>query len=674
MLGTGARTADRLVDGAVLLLATWTPVYHLCLVLDLPVWAALALESAVLGVLVAWSLRRRPTNQTDPAGRGGPAPNPADDGTATSRPTRTPRPEPVPPTRLLVAGTVAAAVVAALGMAVSAPWPLVWIPWLLAAVLGTWSGLRRLGRPDAPAPVADSSARERRAEPWVAWGWAVVLTAMSVSIRRSNPDDLFYLNVSQWVATHGGFPTRDTLFSDLVYPMANWPPTASYDALVGAVAGLLHLPAATVAYEVVLPLATALSVLALWRLLRTWRTPYVALALSAAVVFLLLDGTVSYGTPGNLWLTRLWQGKVILLCVVVPTLLATAARYAARPSRRDLGWLLAGGAAAVGLTTTSLFVVPVIAVAGMLPLVRTAPRKAMAGFVAVAGYPIAGVLVTLATGGRSADDFGERRLYRFDAAWIGHLVMLTGVLALVGVLAVLLGALLVPHAQARVTTGALAVAFGLVLVPGVTELGFRTVGLGPTLWRLSFGLTIGALVGVAAARLWQTLHRRTSQPRAILVAALVAALVVGFGHPIWSRATSSSWQPPFHWQRSDASRDAATAAVREAGPGGLVLAPDDLAITIVISQTEVRTVAPRDYYMAYLRNDPRFHYDDRLTLVRMVNGSGPWTEPAADGALRLLDVDVACVSTLNQTAFFVLQRSGYREFYRSDHYQCLSRS
>ena len=207
------------------------------------------------------------------------------------------------------------------------------------------------------------------------------------------------------------------------------------------------------------------------------------------------------------------------------------------------------------------------------------------------------------------------------------------IVALVGVLAVLLGALLVPHAQARVTTGALAAAFGLVLVPGVTELGFRTVGLGPTLWRLSFGLTIGALVGVAAARLWQTLHRRTSQPRAILVAALVAALVVGFGHPIWSRATSSSWQPPFHWQRSDASRDAAAAAVREAGPGGLVLAPDDLAITVVISQTEVRTVAPRDYYMAYLRNDPRFHYDDRLTLVRMVNGSGPWTEPAADGAL-----------------------------------------
>jgi hypothetical protein len=225
----------------------------------------------------------------------------------------------------------------------------------------------------------------------------------------------------------------------------------------------------------------------------------------------------------------------------------------------------------------------------------------------------------------------------------------------------------------RVTTGALAVAFGLVLVPGVTELGFRTVGLGPTLWRLSFGLTIGALVGVAAARFWQALLTRTSPGRAAVVGVVVTALLVGFGHPIWSRATSSSWQPPLHWQRSDASRAAAEAAVDGAGPGGLVLAPDDLAITVVISQTEVKTVAPRDYYMAYLRNDPRFHYDARLTLVSMVNGSGPWTEPAADAALRLLGVDVACVATINQTAFFVLQRSGYREFYRSDHYQCLGR-
>ena len=39
------------------------------------------------------------------------------------------------------------------------------------------------------------------------------------------------MNLSQWVAVTGAFPVRGTLLSDLVYPMANWPPVASYDAL-----------------------------------------------------------------------------------------------------------------------------------------------------------------------------------------------------------------------------------------------------------------------------------------------------------------------------------------------------------------------------------------------------------------------------------------------------------
>ena len=662
MVWTGAGVADRLVDAAVLVLATWTPLYHLSLLTGLPAMGTLGLEAALLAMLGLWLGLERIRRSRDPSAPD--AVTPADVGG--------PEGARRPPTRILTSASAALAAVTAVAMALSAPWPLVWVPWLLAAALATWSAMRRLADHQEAAAAARRHDWGHRAEPWVAWAWVVGLTAMSLSIRRSNPDDLFYLNVSQWVATHGHFPTRDTLFSDLVYPMSNWPPVASYDGLVGAVARLTHLPAATVAYEVVLPVSTALSVLALWRLLRVWRTPYVAVALTAALAFLLLDGTVSYGTPGNLWLTRLWQGKVILLCVVSPVLLAFAARYAARPSRRHLAWLAAGGSAAVGLTTTSLFLVPLIALAGMAPLVRREPRKAIAGFVALAAYPLIGAVVTLATGGRSADDFGERRLYRFDAEWIGHLVFLTGVVAFVGVLAVLLGALLVPHREARVTTGWLAGGFGLVLVPGVTELGFRLIGLGPTLWRLSFGLTVGALVGVAAASLWGVLLDRTSSRRAVAAGVAVTAVFAAFGHPIWSSATSSSWRAPLHWQRSDASREAADEAVRKAGPGGLVLAPDDLSITLVISQTAVKAVAPRDYYMDYLRDDPRFDYDARLALVRMVNGSGPWTEPEADAALDALGVDVACVGAVNQTAFFILQRAGYREFYRSEQYRCLS--
>ena len=192
---------------------------------------------------------------------------------------------------------------------------------------------------------------------------------------RPNPDDLYYLNLSQWVAEHGSFPLRDTIFADLTYPMSNWPPVASYDALVGAAAHLLGTQAATIEYVVVTPLATALSVLALWRLLRAWRAPHLALTLSAALVFLLLDGTSSYATPGNLFLTRLWQGKIILLCLLVPLLLVYALRYVERPSRSTGAWLLLGGIASVALSTTAIFLTPLIALAGAAPLL---PRSTVA--------------------------------------------------------------------------------------------------------------------------------------------------------------------------------------------------------------------------------------------------------------------------------------------------------
>ena len=224
--------------------------------------------------------------------------------------------------------------------------------------------------------------------------WAVGLAVFAMFTLRPNPDDLYYLNLSQWVAEHGSFPLRDTIFANLTYPMSNWPPVASYDALVGAAAHLLGTQAGTIEYVVVTPLATALSVLALWRLLRAWRAPHLALTLSAAMVFLLLDGTSSYATPGNLFLTRLWQGKVILLCLLVPLLLVYALRYVERPSRSTGAWLLLGGVASVALSTTAIFLTPLVAVAGAAPLLPRSRWRAAAGFALMAAYPLAAGVAT----------------------------------------------------------------------------------------------------------------------------------------------------------------------------------------------------------------------------------------------------------------------------------------
>jgi len=553
-------------------------------------------------------------------------------------------------------------------MALDVPWILVWPAWLAAGAAGTACALTRL-RVSGPerGPGSGPSALES----WVVIVCTIGLAVFSVVILRPNPDDLFYVNWSQWVAAHGEFPLRDTLYSDLGYPLANWPPVASYDGLVGAVAHLLGTSAGNVVYVVVPPVATGLAVLALWRLLRAWGVEHRVVALLAALAFLLVDGTESYASPGNLFATRLWQGKVILACVLVPVLLVHLLRQAERPSRPRLGFLFLCGTAAVALSTTAIFLVPVVAAAGAAPLVRTSRRAALAAFAVTAAYPVGAGIVTLALGGRSADDFGIRRQYRFDPSWFGHQVFLTGPMALLAVGAVLLGALLVPHPAARVTTGVAVVLVGLTFVPGFTRLTDDVVGLGPTLWRLTWACTVAALVGAGAS--WAAGRLRRSRRTALAAGVAGVLLLAGFGSPIWAEDTTTTFVSPPHWQRGPSSRAAAAWLVRQATPPGTVLAPDGLSTTVVVTQTDVKVVAPRDYYLDYLSDDPDFLYEERLLLSRFANADPTAATPEVAPALDRLDVMAACLYRRDHTGAHVLLAAGYHRGFLSGTYRCFRR-
>ena len=643
---------DRLLDTVVLMTAAWTVAYHACLLLDLGVrWAFGITVLALGGWLAAYAALRRPAAKTDV--------DHEEVATSSLRGLLRSRP---------AAATVALAVTASLAMAFDAPWPLVWIPWLLAAISGTVTAALWLGHDVDPDDPPREAGEHRTVV--IVLVWALAMAALSLWTLSPNSDDLFYVSVSQWVAEHGTFPLRDTIFSDLAFPIANWPPLASYDGGAGAVGRLFGIPAGTVVYVVVPPLASFLAVLAMWRLLRAWRVPYVAVVLSIALVFLLVDGTTSSMTPGNLFATRLWQGKVILLCVLVPWLLARLVHYFDRPDRRGALWLLTGGIASVGLTTTAMFLVPLIALAGASPLLRAHRRQAAIAFAATALYPLAAAIVTTAVGGYSADVFDSRKLFRFDPEWIGHKLFSTGLLAIVGVGAVLLGSLLVPHRGARLTTGLCALALGVVLIPGVTDLSYDLVGLGPTLWRFSWACTIALLVGVLAVRLAGLLPGRqvwNVGGTALLVVALLAA----FGEPITAQA---QWQEPLHWQRREDDLRVTYRLRARLPDGSRVLVGNSLGVTLAVTTTRLKTVAPRYYYVDYLKDDPDFNFTERRTLLNYANGKGRrLTDSELEATLEAVPIDAACLDSTYEHRIRALQRLGMTPMFGTPEVSCLGR-
>lgn len=664
-----ARGCEVVLDAAVVVLATWTVVYHVSLLLRVPAAVAVGIEIVVLAGLPFVSRRR---SRSLPVGA-----DETDVDGARHAHNLIAGASSVEKTLLAVAaaaGAVAAGVVASGGA-----WPVIAAQWMTSAVCGAAAAVLRLRRSTAPAPTAAAAADDNHAptraavtrSAGIALLWATSLAALAMFARRPNPDDLYYVNLSQWIVDHGTFPVRDTIFSDLVFPMSSWPPVASYDGLAGAVALLTGVQAASVVYLVVPPLVTFLSVLALWRLLRDWRVPAVGVALSLALVFLLYDGGPGYAAPGTLFLTRLWQGKVILLCLLVPTLLVYALRYVEQPSRVRAGWLFAGGVAAVGLSTTAMFIVPMIAMAGVAPLAMRRPRQALTGFAAMAAYPLAAGVVTLAVGGRSADFFETRRLFRFDPSWFGPEIFRAGPIALIAVAAVLAGALLLPLLAARVTVGVLTVIVGVTFIPGVTQVAFDLVGLGPTLWRVSWITPIAALVGVLGVRIGSFGNRRWLMTATATAVAVTLALT---GIPIWSAANGVELDTTPRWKRGPITSQTAQVTIDLAEPGDLILAHQQLAVTITVLTTRVKTVAPRDYFMDYLRDEPSFYYDERQTLLRFVNEPYDYeSRPEAARALELLDVDHVCVKKRSYGQMGLLRAEGYRRTFSNPLDVCFTR-
>lgn len=535
-----------------------------------------------------------------------------------------------------------------------------WVGSSPAVLAGVLLGLRRA------VAVIPSSA------PWWTLLIGVALSILSLVVLRPALDDASYVVRSTWIAAHGDVRVGDVIFSGGRWPgMAfQTPYLQSIEALFGWLARVSGLSVGTVVYVLFPPVGTFLATWALAMLFRAWGAARVPLCLALSAVFLLMGGAQN-ASWGNLFLARMWEGKIVFLAVAVPLLFALTAAFWRAEDAGGRRWSLVAVAlvavAGVGLTTAAVFVVPGIVLVSLLPgLVQRRWWDAARLCVVGACPGLAAGLVVLA-GGKAADGIAPQAETSPWGMVLGSGVpaLVVGVAAFVALLGIVLPRSCAACDPVGRWTVLAAVAAGVaVAVPALFDVAVKVMGTNAVAWRLTWIVPVPALVGLLAAA-----PRSRLRVGFALAAASGAALVWG-GLPLWSPANDARLAAPPNWKMypEDVAAARWVAALRPAGP---VLAPATTSAALGVVTADVRPVGTRQDYMVMYVGIPGTRMDQRLTLQHLADGGADPTDlAAAPAALAALHVTVACGHPADALVQGVLVPAGYREAFSSGPLNC----
>ena len=344
----------------------------------------------------------------------------------------------------------------------------------------------------------------------------------SLFVVRTSSDDVYYVNLSTWIAEHGHIPLRDTMYGDQTYPSSYGGgfPLSSIEAQLGALARLFDVRAGTIAYLVVAPLCTFASMWVLWQLALLWsrRGPMPAFLFS--VVFVLAGAGGGYRSYSTV---RIWQGKVMAFAIVIPLIWIFATRLARTRDRHWAVLLSLAGVAFVGLTSTAALLGLTLACAIALAAVILMNRSLLWGVLALA-VPALVSGTTVAVLSRSvggATPTAPTAWAAVRAAYGAHPTM-----AIVTIAAVMVAPLLVRGTAAATLIWCSGVASLAVLTPGVLSFLNAVTGSGPVEWRLLLSPPAPTLIGLCAATGVAAATRGlTSRPVATRIVSAAATLV-----------------------------------------------------------------------------------------------------------------------------------------------------
>jgi len=288
----------------------------------------------------------------------------------------------------LVLGTVG---VAALWLATRAPL-LVWLSAFLLCASVVVAGVRASAG-DRPEPKPRFSAGQLFTVHTLALACAL-LTLLCV---RPRTDDPFYINMSVGIADH---PERPLLMVSTMHgPATDRLPNQwmfvpyrvhSFEALGGYVSYLTGIDAIAVVHFGLATFFGWFAVLALARLFRIATPRHWLLALCVTLAYYFVEGSAGRGFANQAFV-RMFHGKAAMLTALVPLILAYGIRHGLRPSGWRFALLALAQITAMGLTSTAIWLGPILAMVAVVGATPQPRRLALAGVQAAlsSGYVLA---------------------------------------------------------------------------------------------------------------------------------------------------------------------------------------------------------------------------------------------------------------------------------------------
>ena len=651
----------RACDAFVLGYAAWTLVCHAVVLLAGGGFGVLLATGwlALFAPLAWWILGRRGARAAVPAAPGEDAAVP--DGQLAG-----------PPRGQLVglAGALALAAALAAGAGVRLVWWLA-VAWLAACLVAVLRAERGRGL----ARVAPARGGEL-----LVWILSAAAAALPLVSHRASPDDGYYVNVAVHAVDH---PEAPLLRFDTLHGVPDLPAMYSvyrlhsFELLGAALARLSGLSALEVFSWVLPVLFTLLLGLAHAQLARLlaperWRWLFVVL-----LALLLLEAEVpqSFGSFAGF---RMHQGKSALLFVALPLLVVHAAELARRPGARAWALLLATNVAAVGLSSTGLWLAPLVGGIAALGAARWSARgaRALGLSLAAAAYPVAmgllhvqesldesaplrdtGAGVQLVTTGNPVLTDGAELVAE---TW--RLVLGEGALALLALVALLGAWATCRDGLARRLALAFPLALLLLLLDPYVALRIARWVTGPqTYWRVLWAVPLPALVALvltarlAPGRLGRVLS--IALPLALLPAVTGAR---GFREPI-------RWEP-LGLEAHVEGLEHAEAIAREVPAGSHVLAPTYVGTCLLqLHGYSFPLVGQRNWLVVQEARLGGSEGERRLRLLDYVLGV-PQPQTLLTSAIHDYDLRAVCFTrgTVNTKAIrSTLEFLGFRQIHAS---------